>query len=428
MKNQSLHILLLLAALLCCQSLAAQELSVKSLEYVPNDAAAASYETQMQDINGNFAGVVKVYIALDGVQFEGGGVLKQEKRGLGEYWVWMAQGSNRLKVRAPGFLPLEVSFRAYEEVKIVKPKLTYKLVITNPLIARSQQLVSMEQQETEKKGFSLQQLTINVEPKDANLVINGYTMPVINGVLSQPIPIGSYSYTVSAEGYESKEGIIALNAESPSVFTVQLEKLEKKNAQLLSRKRPRRILEKANIEKEQDTSALEIWLKYQKLQLEAEKDSSLLPLQDQETEWAVEPQLQLADARSKVEAIKEAISVGIRGRLGVDTFAPLEDDSCQSEIVKDGQGNRCALIKVVTEIKDLKFDTGMFKVIKVKKHNGYYTINIPMDCRSITIYNDSYKGSGALKNYEFPIRLESGKMYEMKLKIIDGSYPSFGLG
>ena len=64
MKNLSLHILLLLTALLCCLPLAAQELSVKSLEHVPNDAAAASYETQMQDINGNFAGVVKVYIAL----------------------------------------------------------------------------------------------------------------------------------------------------------------------------------------------------------------------------------------------------------------------------------------------------------------------------------------------------------------------------
>jgi len=337
----------------------------------------------------------------------------------------MAKDSNRLKVRAPGFLPLEVSFRAYEEVKIVKPKLTYKLVITNPLIARSQQLVSMEQQETEKKGFSLQQLTINVEPKDANLVINGYTMPVINGVLSQPIPIGSYSYTVSAEGYESKEGIIALNAESPSVFTVQLEKLEKKNAQLPSRKRPRRILEKANIEKEQDTSALKIWSKYEMLQLEAEKNDSLHPLQDQETEWAMS---QLPAERAKMKAIQEALSVGIIDRLGVDTFAPLEDESCQSEIVKDGQGNRCALIKVVTEIKDLRFDTGMFKVIKVKKHNGYYTINIPMDCRSITIYNDSYKGSSALKNYEFPIRLESGKMYEMKLKIISGSHPSFGLG
>ena len=66
---------LLAGMLLLSLSLSAQDLSVRSLEYVPNDAAAASYETQMQDVNGNFAGVVKVYIALDGVRFEGGGVL-----------------------------------------------------------------------------------------------------------------------------------------------------------------------------------------------------------------------------------------------------------------------------------------------------------------------------------------------------------------
>ena len=195
MKNQSLHILLLLAALLCCQSLAAQELSVKSLEYVPNDAAAASYETQMQDINGNFAGVVKVHIALDGVQFEGGGVLKQEKRGMGEYWVWMAQGSNRLKVRAPGFLPLEVSFRAYESVNIVKSKLTYKLVITVPNVEIVQK----------------QKFTLRYTPADATVIIDDQVVEGTNGVYEDELLVGDHSYSIAKKGYGVDKGKLTSN-------------------------------------------------------------------------------------------------------------------------------------------------------------------------------------------------------------------------
>ena len=201
---------LLLAALLCCQSLAAQELSVKSLEYVPNDAAAASYETQMQDINGNFAGVVKVHIALDGVQFEGGGVLKQEKRGMGEYWVWMAQGSNRLKVRAPGFLPLEVSFRAYESVNIVKSKLTYKLVITVPNVEIVQK----------------QKFTLRYTPADATVIIDDQVVEGKKGVYEDELPVGDHSYSIIKKGYGVDKGTFSLLPSTPKRLSVELEKLQ----------------------------------------------------------------------------------------------------------------------------------------------------------------------------------------------------------
>ena len=209
MKNLSLHILLLLTALLCCLPLAAQELSVKSLEHVPNDAAAASYETQMQDINGNFAGVVKVYIALDGVQFEGGGVLKQEKRGTNEYWVWMAQGSNRLKVIHPSFLPLEVSFRAYEGVKIVKPKLTYKLVITVP----------------KGEGVQKQKFTLRYTPADATVIIDDQVVGK-NGVYEGELLVGEHSYSIAKEGYGVDKGTFSLLSSTPKRLSVELEKLQ----------------------------------------------------------------------------------------------------------------------------------------------------------------------------------------------------------
>ncbi len=193
---------MLVTMLLCCLTVQAQKLTVESLEYVPNDAAAASYETQMQDINGNFAGVVKVYIALDGVKFDGNGVLKQEKRDMGEYWVWMAQGSNRLKVRAPGFLPLEVNFRAYEEVKIVKPKLTYKLVITVPVAGAVQQ-----------QDDGMRYLAMTVEPKTAMVTVDGDLQSVENGEVVVRLPMGSHRYQVQAPGYAMQEGTVELDDE-----------------------------------------------------------------------------------------------------------------------------------------------------------------------------------------------------------------------
>ena len=209
-RYPSLHAVLLTFMLLVSLPLSAQKLTVESLEYVPNDAAAASYETQMQDINGNFAGVVKVHIALDDVQFEGGGVLKQEKRGMGEYWVWMAQGSNRLKVRAPGFLPLEVSFRMYEEVNIVKSKLTYKLVITVPVAGAVQQ---------QDDGMSY--LALTVEPANAQVVVDGAKKESENGEYMLLLARGNHTYEVSSTGYAPQSGSVLIGAEKKSL-TIRL--------------------------------------------------------------------------------------------------------------------------------------------------------------------------------------------------------------
>ena len=213
MKKNTLFILSLLVAIFCGLPLSAQKLTVESLEYLPNDAAAASYETQMQDINGNYAGVVKVQIALDGVQFEGGGVLKQEKRGINEYWVWMAQGSNRLKVLHPKFLPLEVNFRAYEEVKIVKPKLTYKLVITVPVAGAVQQ---------QDDGFSY--LIMTVTPKNSTVYVDDAVKSVNDGVMRDRFTYGQHRYRVDAPGYASKQGTVEMGAERKEL-AVTLESL-----------------------------------------------------------------------------------------------------------------------------------------------------------------------------------------------------------
>lgn len=58
-----------------------------------------------------------------------------------------------------------------------------------------------------------------------------------------------------------------------------------------------------------------IWLEAAEAQLEAEQDAVLAPLEEQETEWDMEAQsceTQLADARARLDGIKQALSEGIK--------------------------------------------------------------------------------------------------------------------
>ena len=60
---------------------------------------------------------------------------------------------------------------------------------------------------------------------------------------------------------------------------------------------------------------ISIWLEAQKEQLELEQDAALAPLQEQEDEWDLEAQsceTQLADARARLDGIKQALSEGIK--------------------------------------------------------------------------------------------------------------------
>ena len=205
-----LPLMLLAVMSLFSLNVSAQKLTAESMEYLPNDASAASYETQMEYDTGLFAGIVKVYIALDGVEFEGGGVLKQEKRGMGEYWVWMAKDSSRLKVRAPGFLPLDVNFRSYEGVNIIHAKSTYKLVLTFAKEEREQ----------------MQKLTLRYAPADATVIIDDQVVEGTKGVIETQLPVGDHSYSIAKKGYGVDKGIFTLLSSTPKRLTVELEKLQ----------------------------------------------------------------------------------------------------------------------------------------------------------------------------------------------------------
>ncbi len=122
----------LMLSLLTSMSLSSQKLTVESMRLLANDATAMAFENQRQDLNDDYAGIVKVMLAANGAKFQGGGVMEHKLYEISEYWVWMAKGSKRIKIHAPGYLPLEVNFFDDYGIK-VESKRTYELVLTLPM-------------------------------------------------------------------------------------------------------------------------------------------------------------------------------------------------------------------------------------------------------------------------------------------------------
>ena len=79
----------------------------------------------------------------------------------------------------------------------------------------------------------------------------------------------------------------------------------------------------------------------------------------------------------------------------------------------DQNGERCALLKVETTQKGFHFDVGTLGVWKVdENHPGEIWVWVPRGIRRITIQHAQL---GTLRDYEFPIAIQSAKTYIMKL-------------
>ena len=106
-------------------SLSAQELAVKSFTLQENDLTARTLPRK--DINGTECALVKVQIVGQGVTFSGSVMGEVAYKG-NEYWVYMPNGTKRLKVTHPDCLPMEIEFEKYGIAK-VQSKMTYLLAV-----------------------------------------------------------------------------------------------------------------------------------------------------------------------------------------------------------------------------------------------------------------------------------------------------------
>ncbi|MGM0496990.1 MAG: PEGA domain-containing protein [Bacteroidota bacterium] len=107
-------------------------------------------------------------------------------------------------------------------------------------------------------------------------------------------------------------------------------------------------------------------------------------------------------------------SKGISQNISVKSFRTLpgDMDARVNHPVKDQNGEKCALIKVVTDQDGFVWEGGMLGITKVEKKTGEYWVYIPHGSKKITIKHDDL---GVLRDYIFPEAIKEATVYEMVL-------------
>ena len=183
--------------LLFCTTAMAQELSIKGFQEATNDLSARTHPRQ--DNNGIDCALVKVQIAVSGVTFTGN-VMGDVTFKNNEYWVYMTEGSKRLKVVHPRYIPLDVTFADYE-ITALRGKSTYILTIALGDLPQG------VQQPKVQTGW----IILDSTPQGASVYINDdFVGNTPLGGYKQPY--GTYTFRVELPNYHPTSGSIELNS------------------------------------------------------------------------------------------------------------------------------------------------------------------------------------------------------------------------
>ena len=106
---------------------------------------------------------------------------------------------------------------------------------------------------------------------------------------------------------------------------------------------------------------------------------------------------------------------GFAQNISVSSFKSLDTDltaNTAGTMEKDQNGETAALIKVVTTQTGFTFDGGALGIVKTKQTPGEVWVYIPRGSKKITIKHPQL---GVLRDYFFPVAIESARTYEMVL-------------
>ena len=109
-----------------------------------------------------------------------------------------------------------------------------------------------------------------------------------------------------------------------------------------------------------------------------------------------------------------------QNKIMVTSFNRMETDLAAriSAPRKDQNGELCALIRIVTPLKDLMFEPDALGITARENKTGEIWLYIPRGARRISIMHDKL---GVLRNYFYPDIINKGTVYEMEIQANDGS-------
>ena len=108
--------------------------------------------------------------------------------------------------------------------------------------------------------------------------------------------------------------------------------------------------------------------------------------------------------------------------LSVQSFRELTNDltaNTYGTSKEDQNGEVCALIKVVTPTQGFTFEAGSLGIEAVEPKVGETWVYVPERSQKITIKHNRF---GALRDYYYPLPINSGRTYEMLLDVGTGMF------
>ena len=182
----------------------AQVLRVMSFRLAQNDISAVKY--QRLDLNGQPCALIKVGLGVQGAKFPGTEVVGDVKFDTGEYWVYVVDGTKKLKVMHNDYTPLYIDFSNYPEQRLEGGR-TYVLLLDGAKSDGGKGASSQQQQ----SNF----LIMSVIPPNASVTIDNVHEPLnTDGTLKKLISNGIHRYSIDAgSAYSPVSGTIEMKGE-----------------------------------------------------------------------------------------------------------------------------------------------------------------------------------------------------------------------
>ena len=179
----------------------AQDIEVKKFEPLEKDQTAVT--SPRKDINGTACGLVKVALKEPGAEFEGN-VMGDVQFTGSEYLVYMPNGSKRLGIKHPDYLPTTIVFADYG-TKRVASSTTYELKVkANKKKAKV---------DNSKKGMAV----FNIKPSNAMLLIDGQIADGSGGAYTLSLPYGTHYYSVKLKDFSINNQMVKIDKNAKTI-------------------------------------------------------------------------------------------------------------------------------------------------------------------------------------------------------------------
>ena len=179
----------------------AQDIEVKKFEPLEKDQTATL--SPRKDINGVTCGLVKVLLKEPGAEFEGSVMGDVQFTGK-EYLVYLPNGTKRLGIKHPDYLPTTIVFADYG-IRKVASATTYELKVkTNKKQAKV---------DNSKKGMAV----FNIKPSNAMLLIDGQIADGSGGTYTLSLPYGTHYYTVKLKDFSINNQVVQIDKNAKNI-------------------------------------------------------------------------------------------------------------------------------------------------------------------------------------------------------------------